>query len=328
MIESKYTPKISEKVSMTLTQLNYIIAVDRCRNFAQAARECFVTQPTLSMQIQKLEDYLQIIVFDRSKTPVEPTPMGKKVLEYARKVMRGAQELEELSKSLRGEVAGEFILGVIPTLAPYILPLFVQKFVAENPEVELKIYEHQTDEIVRLLKEGKLDAGLLAAPLEHKEIAEVHLFYEPFRVFLSPGHDLLKKKTVDEKDLDLREAWLLKEGHCLRAQALNLCQVSKVTTDARHLYFEAGSLETLVNFVKAGQGFTVLPHMAGENLSAVDQKLLRDFKNNVPVRDVAFVTGPHSMKKSIEAALVKTILKNLPRHLEKSSKKSEVIPIT
>ena len=153
------------KVHMTLTQLNYILAVDRCRNFAQAAKECFVTQPTLSMQIQKLEDYLQIIIFDRSKTPVEPTPMGKKVLQYARKVMNGAQELEELSKSLRGEVAGEFTLGVIPTLAPYILPLFVQKFVKEFPQVDLKIYELQTEEIVRHLKEGKIDGGLLAAPL-------------------------------------------------------------------------------------------------------------------------------------------------------------------
>ena len=136
---------------MTLTQLNYIIAVDRCRNFAQAAKECFVTQPTLSMQIQKLEDYLQIIIFDRSKSPVEPTPMGRRVLENARKVMQGAQELEELSKSLRGEVSGEFLLAVIPTLAPYVLPLFVQKFVEEFPDVELKIFEHQTDEIIKLL---------------------------------------------------------------------------------------------------------------------------------------------------------------------------------
>jgi LysR family hydrogen peroxide-inducible transcriptional activator len=312
---------------MTLTQLNYIVAVDRCRNFAQAARECFVTQPTLSMQIQKLEDYLQIIVFDRGKTPVEPTPMGKKVLEHARTVLRAASELEDLSKSLRGVVAGEFILAVIPTLAPYVLPRFVQKFVAAYPRVELKIYEHQTDDIVKLLKEGKLDAGLLATPLEVKEIAEEHLFYEPFRVFLSPNHPLLKKKAIDEADLDLREAWLLKEGHCLRAQALNLCQVNKATAEARHLYFEAGSLETLVNFVKAGQGFTVLPYLAAENLGAADQKLLRDFKGHLPVRDIAFVTGPHSMKKSIEAALVKTILKNIPKYLAATAKNTEVVAI-
>lgn len=311
---------------MTLTQLNYIIAVDRCRNFAKAAKECFVTQPTLSMQIQKLEDYLQIIIFDRSKTPVEPTPMGKKVLEYARKVMQGAQELEELSKALRGEVSGEFILGVIPTLAPYILPLFVQKFVNEYPEVELKIYEQQTDDIIRLLKEGKIDGGILAAPLDVKEINEEHLFFEPFKIFLSPTHELLKKKNLDEKDLDINEAWLLKEGHCLRTQALQLCQFKKVGEN-KHLYFEAGSLETLVNMVKSSKGFTVLPYLAADNLSTADQKLLKDFKGHVPVRDICFVTGPHSMKKSVEKALVKVIEKNIPKELRKGPAKSEVVSI-
>lgn len=312
---------------MTLTQLGYILAVDRCRNFAQAAKECFVTQPTLSMQIQKLEDYLQIIIFDRSKTPVEPTPMGKKVLEHARKVMQASQQLEELSKSLRGEVGGEFILAVIPTLAPYILPLFVQKFVEEYPAVELKIYEQQTDEIIRQLKDGKIDAGILAAPLEVKEISEEHLFYEPFKIFLSPSHELLKKKTIDEKELDMKEAWLLKEGHCLRAQALQLCQYNKSGNGDRHLFFEAGSLETLVNMVKSSKGFTVLPFLAGMNLSTEDQKLLKDFKGHVPVRDICFVTGPHSMKKSIEKALIKVITNNLPKELKKTPAKSEVVSI-
>jgi LysR family hydrogen peroxide-inducible transcriptional activator len=311
---------------MTLTQLNYILAVDRCRNFAQAARECFVTQPTLSMQIQKLEDYLQIIIFDRSKSPIIPTPMGKKVLEYARKVMVGAEELEELSKSLRGEVAGEFILAVIPTLAPYVLPLFVQKFVEEFPKVELKIFEHQTDEIIKYLKEGKIDGAILATPLEVKEITEEHLFYEPFKIFLSPSHELLKKKSIDEKDLDLKDAWLLKEGHCLRAQALHLCQYKNVK-EGKHLFFEAGSLETLINMVKATQGFTVLPYLASNNLSEIDQKSLRDFKNHLPVRNISFVTGPHSMKKSIEKALIKVINKNLPKVLKKESPKAEIISI-
>jgi LysR family hydrogen peroxide-inducible transcriptional activator len=212
---------------MTLTQLNYILAVDRCRNFAQAARECFVTQPTLSMQIHKLEDYLQIQVFDRNKTPVEPTPMGRKVLEYARKVMQHSQALEELSRSLRGEIAGEYILAVIPTLAPYLLPLFVGEFVKKYPNVELKIFEYQTDEIIRYLKEGKIDGAILATPLEEKSITEEHLFYEPFKIFLSPLHPLLKKKSIEEKELNLAEAWLLKEGHCMRVQALSLCQVKK-----------------------------------------------------------------------------------------------------
>ena len=311
---------------MTLTQLNYILAVDRCRNFAQAARECFVTQPTLSMQIQKLEDYLQIIIFDRAKSPVEPTPMGKKVLEYAKSVMHSAQALEELSKSLRGEVGGEYILAVIPTLAPYVLPLFVQQFVAAFPKVELKIFEYQTDEIIRLLKEGKVDGAILATPLEVKDLKEEHLFFEPFKIFLSPKHALLKKKSIDEKELNLKDAWLLKEGHCLRSQALQICQFKNVS-EGRHIFFEAGSLETLINMVKSTEGFTVLPELACMGLSKPDKEFVRDFKGHLPVRNIAFVTGPHSMKLSIEKALVKTIMSNVPKELKKGSSKAEIIPI-
>lgn len=311
---------------MTLTQLNYILAVDRCRNFAQAARECFVTQPTLSMQIHKLEDYLQIQIFDRNKTPVEPTPMGKKVLEYAAKVMQHSNALEELSRSLRGEVSGEYILAVIPTLAPYLLPLFVKTFVEKYPKVELKIFEYQTDEIIRYLKEGKIDGAILATPLEVKELVEEHLFFEPFRIFLSPQHALLKKKNVDEKELDLGEAWLLKEGHCMRTQALHLCSVKKEGT-AKNLFFEGGSLETLMNLVKSTKGFTVLPYLATQTLSDKDAGLIRDFRSQIPVRDISFVTGPLSMKTSIKDALFKVVSASVPKELKKAGARAEVISI-
>lgn len=311
---------------MTLTQLNYILAVDRCRNFAQAARECFVTQPTLSMQIHKLEDYLQIQIFDRNKTPVEPTPMGRKVLEYARKVMQHSQALEELSRSLRGEISGEYILAVIPTLAPYLLPLFVGEFVKKYPNVELKIFEYQTDEIIRYLKEGKIDGAILATPLEEKVLTEEHLFYEPFKIFLSPQHPLLKKKSIEEKELNLAEAWLLKEGHCMRVQALSLCQVKKEGS-AKNLFFEGGSLETLINMVKSTQGFTVLPYLTTLTLSDKDEGLLRDFKSQLPVRNISFVTGPMAMKTSITSALIKVVTATVPKELKKVSAKSEVLPI-
>lgn len=326
MLQLKYRKLRFKGKSMTLTQLNYILAVDRCRNFAQAARECFVTQPTLSMQIQKLEEYLQIVIFDRSKSPIEPTPMGKKVLEYAKKVMSGAQELEELSKSLRGEIRGEYLLAVIPTLAPNVLPLFIKSFIDKYPEVELKIFEYQTNEIIRFLKEGKIDGAILAGPLDEKDLKEEHLFYESFKIFFSPNHPLLKKKVIDDKELDIREAWLLKEGHCLRSQVLQLCQYRKQSGKG-HLFFEAGSLETLVNMVKSSIGFTVLPQLACRNLSNEDKKQLRDFKGVLPVRDVVFATGPMSMKASIEKALISTITKSIPKELKKSDDNSEIIPI-
>jgi LysR family hydrogen peroxide-inducible transcriptional activator len=278
------------------------------------------------MQIHKLEDYLQIQIFDRNKSPVEPTPMGKKVLAYARNVMQQSNALEELARSLRGEVAGEFILAVIPTLAPYVLPLFVSEFVEKYPKVELKIFEYQTDEIIRYLKEGKVDGAILATPLEVKELMEEHLFFEPFKLFFHSGHALLKKKALDEKELDLSEAWLLKEGHCMRAQALHLCSLKKEGT-AKNLFFEGGSLETLINMVKSTRGFTVLPYLATLNLGKSDRELLRDFKGHDPVRNISFVTGPLSMKTSIKDALIKVITSKIPRELKRPGSKSEVIAI-
>jgi LysR family hydrogen peroxide-inducible transcriptional activator len=312
---------------MTLTQLNYIIAVDRCRNFAQAAKECFVTQPTLSMQIQKLEDYLQIVVFDRSKSPIAPTPLGAQVLEYARKVIQGSQALEELSKSLRGEISGEFLLGIIPTLAPHLLPLFIQKFSEIYPDVELKIFEEQTDIILKALKEGKMDAALLAGPVEDKEIHEEHLFYEPFHLFFSADHKLLDKKFIEEKDLNIKEAWLLKDGHCLRTQMLQLCQYRKMENSDHSVSFEAGSLETIINLVKSSRGFTILPELAVNNLSTRDQKFVRQFKSPKPVRQVILATGPLSVKKSTMEALMKVISKSIPEELVKKTSTMEVLSI-
>ncbi len=311
---------------MTLTQLRYILAVDRCRNFGEAARECFVTQPTLSAQIHKLEDYLQIQIFDRTQTPTAPTALGIKVLERARKLVQEADALEELGMSLRKEMKGEFSLAVIPTIAPYLVPLFAEKFVKLHPQVKLKIFEYQTHEIIQLLKEDKIDGAILATPLEEKGLNEEHLFYEPFSLFFSPKHELLKKKQIDDKELNSSEAWLLKEGHCLRAQALQLCHVKHQSTQT-NLYFEAGSLETLIQMVKNGEGFTFLPELCSSQMSAADQKNLRPFKSFVPVREISFVTGPFAIKLSIQEGLIEMIKKQLPVHLKKSPKKAEILSI-
>lgn len=312
---------------MTLTQLRYILAVDRCRNFGEAARECFVTQPTLSMQIHKLEDYLQIQIFDRSKNPVEPTGLGKKVIERARKLVLEADALEELGMSLRKEMKGEFSLAVIPTLAPYLIPLFAEKFVKAYPQVKLKVFEYQTHEIISMLKEDKIDGAILATPLEEKGLKEEFLFYEPFDLFFSPNHALLKKKQIEDKDLDSSEAWLLKEGHCLRAQALQLCHVNHQSTK-KNLYFEAGSLETLIQMVKNGEGFTFLPQLCSLQLGKEEQKNLRPFKSFIPVREISFVTGPFAIKLSIQEGIVEMIKKQLPDGLKKAPKKAEVIGIS
>ncbi len=311
---------------MTLTQLKYILAVDRCRNFAQAARECFVTQPTLSMQIAKLEDYLQVIVFDRGVTPVRPTTLGKKVLAMAREVIHRSDALEELARSTRQEVAGEFNLAIIPTLAPYLLPLFVENFRTAWPKVQLHIHELQTDEIVAMLREDKLDAALLATPLSMRDIKEEPLFNEGFQLLFSNGHPLLKEKEIREQDLRLEEAWLLKEGHCLRSQVLQLCRASK-TNEERAVFFEGGSIETLVNLLQRMDGFTVVPELAVAHFSGETQKRLRPLKGKRPVREISLVTGPFALKNSIADALRQTLLDSLPAEILANSKKDRVLEI-
>lgn len=310
---------------MTLTQLKYILAVERCQNFAQAARECFVTQPTLSMQIHKLEDYLQVTVFDRSTSPVSPTTLGKKVLQMAREIVHRADALEEMARNVRQEVAGEYNLGVIPTLAPYVLPIFVEKFRQTYPKVHLRIFEHTTDDIIARLREDKLDAGLLATPLMEKDITEHPLFHESFGLLFSPGHELLGESEIREQSLKMDEAWLLKEGHCLRTQMLQLCRPSRGPFE-RAVHFEGGSIETLVNLLESMSGFTVVPELAVPHFSKDVQKRVRPFKGNTPVREVSLVTGPFALKASITKALEKTIKETLPKGLQ-LRKKANVIEV-
>lgn len=311
---------------MTLTQLKYILAVERCENFAQAARECFVTQPTLSMQIHKLEDYLQITIFDRSTSPVSPTTQGKKVLAMAREIIHRSDALEEMARNVRQEVGGEFSLGVIPTLAPYLLPIFVENFRQKWPKVHLRLYEFQTDEIVHMLREDKLDAAILATPLDFKDIAEERLFHEGFQLLFSPGHPLLKEKEIREQDLKIEEAWLLKEGHCMRAQVLQLCRPLRPTSD-KGVFFEGGSIETLVNLLESMHGFTVVPELAIPHLSKDIQKRLRPLKGRRPVREISLITGPFALKASITKALKEVVLASLPKELLVTSKKDQVLDI-
>lgn len=309
---------------MTLTQLKYILAVERCHNFAQAARECFVTQPTLSMQIHKLEDYLQVTIFDRNANPTRPTALGQKVLDMAREVVRRSDGLEDLARSVRNEISGEYNLGVIPTLAPSLVPLFVGEFQSKYPKVQLRLYEHQTDELIRLLQEDKLDGGLCAGPLGLKGLQEDVLFYEPFQLLFSPNHPLLKHKEIPETQLKIEDAWLLREGHCLRTQVLQLCQ-PKITSD-RSLHFEGGSLETLVHLLRSMPGFTVLPELTVDQLGSEDSKRLRPFKGQRPVREISLVTGPFGVKASITKAVADTIRASVPKLLLKKGR-SEVLDV-
>src|SRR5688572_29826793 len=206
--------------SFSFPQLEYIVAVDTWRHFAVAAEKCFVTQPTLSMQIQKVERALGILLFDRSKQPVIPTEAGIVVVAQAKVILREAGRIPEILSEMRGKVEGEMRLGIIPTIAPYLMPLFINKFLKKYPGIKLIIHELITEEIVDRLKKGQLDAGLLSTPLDEKSISEDPLFYEEFVVYISRDDKSFTKKYLLPKDIEVSRLWLLEEGHCFRSQIM------------------------------------------------------------------------------------------------------------
>lgn len=300
---------------MTLTQLSYIVAVATHGSFGLAARKCHVTQPTLSMQIQKLEDLLGVIIFDRSKQPVVLTPIGARLVEQARIILREAERLQEIVREESGQIQGDFRLGIIPTIAPYLLPLFLQKFMDRYPLVNLTVEELETASIVQRLKEDTLDAGILATPLHDNGILENRLYDEPFFVCFSKKDELAQKKVLHEKDLPLDRILLLNEGNCLRDQMINLCQFkAQSSKQNQRLHFESGSLTTLIRLVEQGSGFTIVPYLALETVPK-GNCLTRPFAEPQPVREISLIVRRSYVKHNILEALRKEVLANLPSQL-------------
>jgi LysR family hydrogen peroxide-inducible transcriptional activator len=315
---------------MTPTQLEYVLAVNKYRHFGKAAKACFVTQPTLSMQLRKLEDELGVPLFDRSKSPILPTAEGETVIEQAKVVLREQKRLVDLVQLARDELGGDFRLAVIPTLSTYILPLFLKKFVEKYPNVNLVIEESKTDEIVQLLADEEIDAGLLVTPLHDQSLTERVLCYEPFYLFVAPAHRLGRKRKVREEDLDLSEIWLLNKGNCFRDQVLNICAESRHQQEIQeNIRFESGNLETLKNMVLTSSGYTILPHLATRQLSPQHRKLVREFHHPVPTREVSLVYGRSVLRQRVIEALEEEIRRALPRELRALEREDvEVVEIT
>jgi LysR family transcriptional regulator, hydrogen peroxide-inducible genes activator len=309
---------------MTITQLEYIIALDTYRHFATAADKCFVTQPTLSMQVQKLEDELGSKLFDRSKQPVIPTEIGEEVIQQARMIMHEVKLMHQMIKDKQGLFQGELRIGIIPTLAPYLLPLFLQPFLHKYPDIKIRVKEMTTDIIVEKLKTGKIDAGLLVTPLQDNSIKEYPLFYEELIAYVSKKNAAFKKTYVLADDIDLKELWLLEEGHCFRSQIINLCELKKLSKLQSHFEYEAGSVETLRKMVEMNDGVTILPEMATLDFSVKQLNMVRHFKSPVPVREVSLVTHRDYVKKKLVDVLKAEIIAAIPSKIMLNKNKNLV----
>lgn len=311
---------------MTFVQLEYIVAVDTYRHFATAANHCFVTQPTLSMQVQKLEEELGLKIFDRSKQPVIPTEAGREIIEQARKILGEKHVIAEIVQSKKGILIGELRIGIIPTLAPYLLPLFVQSFTTKYPQIKLVVNELTTEMVVARLREGRIDVGILVTPLQENGIREQVLFYEELLVYVSRKNAAYKKTYMLAQDIDPSKLWLLEEGHCFRSQIVKLCELRKASREGSHFDYEAGSLETLRRMVDLNDGITILPELAAMDLTTKQQQLIRHFKRPAPMREVSLVVHRDFVKQRLVQALHQEILLSVPDKL-RQNKNQNIVPI-
>lgn len=287
---------------MTITQLNYVLAIAEHKNFTKAAEKCFVTQPTLSTQIQKLEDELGILIFDRTKKPIELTDVGKKIVNQAKNIVNESDRIQDIVDQQKGFIGGEFRIGMIPTIMPTLLPMFLKAFIKKYPKVKLIIEELTTEDIITKLKDGHLDAAIAATPLENENIKERVLYFEPFVGYIPKDHHLHTKKKIEVSDLEIEGMLLLEDGHCFRDGVINLCKTFKSHTDDK-FQLESGSIETLIKLSNEGLGMTLIPYLHTLDLNDKLKENLHFFNEPTPAREVSIIYPKNELKMQIIDAL-------------------------
>ncbi|WMX16495.1 MULTISPECIES: hydrogen peroxide-inducible genes activator [unclassified Aureispira] len=297
----------------TITQLEYIVAVDRERHFGLAAKKCFVTQPTLSAQIKKAEELLGVLIFDRSKQPILPTDIGEKIIQQARVVLREHQRLEQIIADFQNDISGQLRIGVLPTIAPYLLPFFVGNFTRKYPKINLLIKERTSKQIIEDLQNDLLDVGLMITPLKEDAIKERPLFYEEIQLYVHPEHHFSKNGRIAPSLLNKGNMWMLSQGHCFRNQVVNLCALQQQGGFNNNLPFqyEGGSLEALQRLVDKEGGFTLLPELATLNSG----QNVRSLQAPVPLREVSLVYIRNYAKIKLLELLEQQIIATIPTHM-------------
>lgn len=298
---------------MTIQQLEYILAVDQFRHFARAAEHCRVTQPTLSAMIQKLEDELGVKLFDRTVQPVCPTVIGKKIIDQARVILAQTAQVKEIISEEKQSLAGVFRLGVLPTIAPYLLPRFFPQLMEKHPELDIRVTEMKTHDIQQALHSGDLDAAIIASKLEDVFLKEETLFYETFFGYVSQKEPLFKHEVIRTSDITGERLWLLDEGHCFRDQLVRFCQME--TVKVNQMAYHLGSMETFMRMVESGKGITFIPELAVNQLSEGQKELVRPFAIPRPTRQIVLATNKEFIRYSLLCVLKEEILAAVPKEM-------------
>ena len=301
---------------MTLQQLEYILAVERYRHFGRAAEACNVTQPTLSAMIGKLEEELNAKLFDRNRQPICPTPVGEQVLRQAKEVLAQADSIKDIVEEEKHSLNGTFRVGILPTIAPYLLPRFFPQLMKKYPTLDIRVREMKTHEIKEALLQGDIDAGILAQIEGLEEYEQTHLFYEKYEGYVSREDALFAKETLRTSDVaSSRDLWLLDEGHCFRDQMVRFCQMKSSQTS--QLAYNLGSMETFMRMVESGKGITFIPELAVMQLSGEQKELVRSFAIPVPTRQLILITNRNFIRQTLLDVIVKEIQASVPKEMLK-----------
>lgn len=298
---------------MTLQQLEYILAVNQFRHFAKAAEYCRVTQPTLSAMIQKLEEELDTRIFDRSQQPVCPTPVGSHIIEQAQNILVQANRIKNIIEEEKHSLTGTFKLGILPTVAPYLLPRFFPQLMKKYPNLDIRVVEMKTNDIKKALQTGEIDAGIVASLAGMEELQQTPLFYEQFFAYVSREDALFNNEVIRTSDLNGEQLWLLDEGHCFRDQLVRFCQMKSAR--ASQLAYHLGSMETFMRMVESGKGVTFIPELAVLQLGDAQKELVRSFAIPCPTRQVVLLTNKNFIRHTLLEVLVKEIKLSVPKEM-------------
>lgn len=298
---------------MTLQQLEYILAVNQFRHFAKAAEYCRVTQPTLSAMIQKLEEELDTRIFDRSQQPVCPTPVGIHIIEQAQNILVQANRIKNIIEEEKHSLSGTFKLGILPTVAPYLLPRFFPQLMKKYPDLDIRVVEMKTNDIKKALQTGEIDAGIVASLAGMEELQQTPLFYEQFFAYVSREDALFNNEVIRTSDLNGEQLWLLDEGHCFRDQLVRFCQMKSAR--ASQLAYHLGSMETFMRMVESGKGVTFIPELAVLQLGDAQKELVRSFAIPCPTRQVVLLTNKNFIRHTLLEVLVKEIKLSVPKEM-------------
>lgn len=303
---------------MTLQQLEYVMAVYRCKHFAKAAEYCNVTQPTLSSMIQKLEDELGIKIFDRSKQPIHPTAAGQLVIERAWNILVRAKHLKEIVEEERKSITGTLNVAILPTIAPYLLPRFLPQLMNEYPEMDIRVTEMKTEDIHKALKHGDIDAAILAK-LDGQDDFKMHqLYVEKFFVYVSKNDNLFNKQNIRTTDLSGEFLCLLDEGHCFRDQLVKFCHLKSAVKSKKA--YNLGSIETFMRIVESGKGVTFIPELALQQFTDVQKELVRPFAHPIPTRSIVLLTQKNYIRTTQLQLIIDRIQASIPAEMLQSGK--------